>query len=153
MQRSQLWVNRAVLTVCRSLPVYPGKQVDSAAHDLIALACRCFEPRSVYLDHAPRIRSDSTRHPELAHNVRHRRSSYAKQLRKHLLRQWQEVAVNSIADVEEPPGQAGLDGVQRIAGRHMLELRQNRPGVGLDRLSDGGTAAEGRKKSCWRNLQ
>src|SRR4030088_1009869 len=48
------------------------------------------------------MRSDSTRHPELSHNMRHRRSSYAKQLRKHLLRQWQEVAVNSIVDVEQP---------------------------------------------------
>jgi hypothetical protein len=75
--------------------------------------------------------------------MRHRRSSYAKQLRKRLLRQRQEVAVDSIADVEQPPGQAGLDGVQRIAGRHMLDLRQQRPGVDLDRVSDGVTLAEG----------
>src|SRR3979409_1957417 len=104
MQRSQLWVNRAVLTVCRSLSVYPGKQIDSAAHALIALACRFFEPRSVYLDHAPLMRSDSTRHPELAHNMRHRRSSYAKQLRKRLLRQRQDVTINSIVDVGQTPG-------------------------------------------------
>src|SRR6267378_4891530 len=56
--------------------------IDSAAHDLIALACRCFEPRSVNLDQTPPIRSDSTQHPELAHNMRHSRSSYSKQLRK-----------------------------------------------------------------------
>src|ERR1700716_3001059 len=61
--------------------------IDSAAHDLIALACRCFEPRSVNLDQTPPIRSDSTRHPELAHNMRHRRSSYTKQLRKRLFGQ------------------------------------------------------------------
>src|SRR6266849_7782595 len=83
--------------------------IDSAAHDLIALACRSFKPRPVNLDQAPPIRSDSTRHPELAHNMRHGRSSYAKQLRKRLLRQRQEVAANSIVDVEQPPGQAGLD--------------------------------------------
>jgi hypothetical protein len=56
--------------------------------------------------------------------MRHSRSSYAKQLRKRLLRQRQEVTVNSIVDVEQPPGQAGLDRVQRIAGSHVLELRQ-----------------------------
>ncbi len=103
--------------------------IDSAAHDLVALACRCFEPRSVNLDQTPPISTDSTRHPELAHNMRHSRSSYSKQLRKRLLRQRQEVAANSIVDVEQPPGQAGLDRVQRIAGRHMLDLRQQRPTV------------------------
>jgi hypothetical protein len=60
--------------------------IDSAAHDLVALACRFFEPRSVNLDQTPPIRSDSTRHPELAHDMRHSRSSYAKQLRKRILR-------------------------------------------------------------------
>jgi hypothetical protein len=61
--------------------------IDSAAHDLVAFACRFFEPRSVNLDQTPPIRSDSTRHPELAHNIGHSRSSYSKQLRKRLLRQ------------------------------------------------------------------
>ena len=54
--------------------------------------------------------------------MRHRRSSYTKQLRKRLLRQRQDVTINSILDVEQPPGHAGLDGMQRIAGGHMLEL-------------------------------
>ena len=85
--------------------------IDSAAHDLVALACHCFEPRSVNLDQAPPIRSDSTRRPEPAHDMRHGRSSYSKQLRKRLLRQRQEVTANSIVDVEQPPGQAGLDRV------------------------------------------
>ena len=127
--------------------------IDSAAHDLVALACRCFEPRSVNLDQAAPIRSDRTRHPELAHYMRHRCSSYAKQLRKRLLRQRQEVTVNPIVDVEQPPGQAGLDRVQRIAGGHVLELCQQRPGVDLDRMSDGATLPEGRMKPYWRNLQ
>src|SRR6266849_5276542 len=60
--------------------------IDSTAHDLVALACRCFEPRSVNLDQAPPIRSDRTRRPELAHDMRHGRSTYSKQLRKRLLR-------------------------------------------------------------------
>src|SRR5258708_33475237 len=94
--------------------------IDSAAHDLVALACRCFEPRSVNLDQAPPIGSDSPRRPELAHNMRHRRSSYAKQLRKRLLRQWQEVSVNAGADVNEPTGPSGLDRGPRIAGGHVL---------------------------------
>src|ERR1700675_4432254 len=74
--------------------------IDSAAHDLVAFACRFFEPRSVNLDQTPSIRSDSTRHPELAHDLRHSRSSYSKQLRKRLLRQRQDVTINSIVDVE-----------------------------------------------------
>ncbi len=98
--------------------------IDSTAHDLVALARRCFEPRSVYLDQAPPIRSDSTRRPELAHDMRHGRPTHSKQLRKRLLRQRQEVTVNSIVDVEQPPGQARLDRVQRIAGGHVLGLRQ-----------------------------
>jgi len=32
---------------------------------------------------------------------------------------------------------AGLDRVQRIAGGHVLELREQRAGVDLDRMSDG----------------
>src|ERR1700704_5427179 len=127
--------------------------IDSAAHDLVALPCAFFEPRSVNLDQASPIRSDSTRGPELAYNMRHSRSSYTKQLRKRLLRQREEVTVNSIVDVEQPPGHAGLDRVQRIAGGHVLELRQQRPGMGLDHMSDGATAAEGRMESRWRNLQ
>ena len=96
--------------------------IDFAAHDLIAFACRFFEPRPVNLDQAPPIGSDSTRRPEFAHNQRHCRSSYPKQLRKRLLRQRYDIAVNSIVDVEQPPGHTGFDGVQRIAGGHMLEL-------------------------------
>src|ERR1700682_4424227 len=96
--------------------------IDSAAHDLVALACRFFEPWSVNLDQTPPISTDSTRHPELAHNMRHSRSSYSKQLRKRLLRQRYDATINSIVDVEQPPGHAGLDGMQRIAGGHMLEL-------------------------------
>src|SRR3981081_352589 len=92
--------------------------IDSTAHDLVALACRCFEPRPVNLDRAPPIRSDPTAPPELAHDMRHGRSTYSKQLRKRLLRQRQEVTANSIVDVEQPPGQAGLDPEQRIAGAH-----------------------------------
>src|SRR5260370_41419393 len=85
--------------------------IDSAAHDLVALACRGFEPRSVNLDQAPPIRSDSTRRPELVHDMRHGRSTYAKQLRKRVLRQRQEITIDSLMDVEQTPGQAGLDRV------------------------------------------
>jgi hypothetical protein len=126
--------------------------IDLAAHDVVALTCRFFELRSVNLDQGSPMRSDSTRRPQLAHNQRHSRSSYSKQLRKRLLRQRQEVAVDSIVDVEQPPRRAGLDRVQRVAGGHVLELRQQRPGVDLDRISDGVTLAEGRMKSRCRNL-
>jgi hypothetical protein len=56
--------------------------------------------------------------------MRHGRPTYSKQLRKRLLRQRYEVTVNSIVDVEQPLGRAGLDRAQRIAGGHVLELRQ-----------------------------
>src|ERR1700682_3082117 len=121
--------------------------VEFAAHNLVAFACCFFEPRSVNLDHAPPSRSDSTRRPELRHNQRHCRSSYPEQLRKRLLRQRYEVAINSIVDVEQPPGHARLDRVQRIAGGHMLKLHQQCPRVGLDRTFDGALLAEGCMKS------
>jgi hypothetical protein len=41
--------------------------------------------------------------------MRHGRPTYSKQLGKRFLRQRQEVTVNSIVEVEQPPGQAGLD--------------------------------------------
>ena len=121
--------------------------IEVAAHYLVAFACRFFEPWSVNLDQTPPIRSDGTGRPELLDNQRHCRSSYPKQLRKRLLRQRYEVAVNSIVNMEQPPGHAGFDGVQRIAGGHMLELHQHCPRVGLDRMSDGVTLAEGCMKS------
>jgi len=108
--------------------------IEVAAHYLVAFACRFFEPRPVNLDQAPPSRSDSPGRPELLDNQRHSRSSYPEQLRKRLLRQRYDVAVNSIVDVEQPPGHAGLDGVERIAGGHVLELHQHCLRVGLNRV-------------------
>src|ERR1700758_3802266 len=73
---------------------------DSAAHGLITIACRCFEPRSVNLNQPPPMGSDGARHLKLVHDLRHGRSSYSEQLRKFLLRQRQDVTTNSIVDVE-----------------------------------------------------
>jgi hypothetical protein len=101
-----------------------NNMIDSTAHDIVALACRGFEPRSVDLDQAPPIGPDSPQRPQLVHDMCHGRSTYAKQLRKRLLRQRQEITVDAIVDVEQPPSQAGLHRVQRIAGGDMLELRQ-----------------------------
>jgi hypothetical protein len=58
--------------------------LEFAAHNLIAFACRFFEPRPVNLDQAPPSRSDGTRRPEFAHDQRHRRSSYPEQFRERL---------------------------------------------------------------------
>jgi hypothetical protein len=74
--------------------------------------------------------SDGARHLKLVYDLRHGRSSYSEQLRKFLLRQRQDVTINwinSIVDVEQPPRQASVDRVQRIAGGHVLELRQQDP--------------------------
>jgi hypothetical protein len=87
------------------------------------------------------------------HDQRHGRSSYSEQLRKFLLRQRQDVSAHSIVDVEKPSRQTGVDRVQRIAGGHVLELRQEDRGMGLDRILDRVTVADGRMKSCRRNLQ
>jgi len=95
---------------------------------------RSFEPRPVYLDRAPSIGSDCTRRAELAGNLRHRRSSHAKQFRKRLLRQRQDVTVSPIMDLQQPTRQADFDRVQRVAGCNMLELGQQRPGEGFEPL-------------------
>jgi len=127
--------------------------IDSTAHDLVALACRCFEPRSVNLDQAPPIRSDRTRRPELAHDMASRSFDVLQATPKAPLAS----AAGSHRQLDRgcgaTTGQAGLDRVQRIAGGHVLELREQRAGVDLDRMSDGATAVEGRMKPCWRNLQ
>ena len=73
--------------------------VDSSAHDLVTLACRGFELRPVDLDQAPLIGSDRTRRPQLVHDMRHGRSTYAEQLRKRLWRQWQRITVDTDVDV------------------------------------------------------
>ena len=97
--------------------------LDPAAHELVALACRRFEPRPVNLDQTPPIGSDRARRAELANDMRHRRSPHAEEFRERLLGQRQDVTVNPIVDVQQPPRQTRLDRVQRIAGRNVLELQ------------------------------
>lgn len=136
------------LTVDARLRCFLRKNpIEFAAHDLGAFACRFFEPGPVDLDQASPVRSDSTRRPELAYNQRHCRSPYPEQLRKRLLRQRNDVAINSIVDVEQPSGHACINRVQRIAGGQVLELHQQRRRVGLDRMPDGSTMGEGCMKS------
>jgi hypothetical protein len=56
-------------------------------------------------------------------------------------------------NVKQPAGEAGLYGVQCIAGRDVQELRHHRPGDDLNRACEGGTAFERRLKSRGRDLQ
>ena len=73
--------------------------IDSAAHELVALAGRRFEPRPINLDRAPPVESDRARRAELANDMRHRRSPNAEEFRERLLRQRQHVTINPIVDV------------------------------------------------------
>jgi hypothetical protein len=59
---------RAPVQSEREASLFPVEKSDlySAAHDLVAFACRFFDSRSFNLDQTPPIRSDSTWHPELA---------------------------------------------------------------------------------------
>ena len=50
--------------------------------------------------------------------------------------------VDTVAKLEQPASHAGLDRVQRIAGRAELELYQHRPDVILDRVPDRGAPVE-----------
>jgi hypothetical protein len=84
---------------------------DPAAHELVALACRCFEPRPVDLNQGPPIESDRTRRAELANGMRHRRPPNAKKFRERLLRQRQDVPVNPIVDLQQPSRQTCFDRV------------------------------------------
>ena len=127
--------------------------IDPAAHELVALACRRFEPRPVNLDRTPSIGSDRARSAKLGNDMRHRRPPHAEEFRKRLLGQRQHVTISPIVDVQQPPRQTRLDRVQRIAGRDVLELRHQCPGESLNRSVQGAAAAERRLKSCWRNLQ
>src|SRR3954447_22638709 len=84
-------------------------EIDPAAHELIALACRRFEPWPVNLDRAPPIGPDSTRRAQLGYDMRHRRTAYAEQFRKRLLRHRQDLAVDPVVDLQQPTRQAGLN--------------------------------------------
>ena len=63
--------------------------------------------------------------------MRHRRSPNAEEFRERVLGQRQHVTINPIVDVQQPPRQARLDRVQRVAGRNVLELHQQCPRLSL----------------------
>ena len=84
---------------------------EPAAHELVALACGCFEPRPVDLNQGSSVGSDRTRCAELANGMRHRRPPNAKKLRERLLRQRQDVPVNPIVDLQQPSRQTCFDRV------------------------------------------
>ena len=117
--------------------------IDPAAHELVALACRRFEPSSISADWI-----GLRRRAQLGNDLRHRRPPHAEKFRKRLLGQRQDVPVNPIVDLQQPPRQAGLDRVQRIAGRDVLPLCHQGPGVGLNRAVQGTAAAERRLVSA-----
>lgn len=84
---------------------------DPAAHELVALARRCFEPRPVDLNQRSPIESDRTRPAELANGMRHRRPPNAEKFRERLLGQRQDIPVNPIVDLQQPSRQTCFDRV------------------------------------------
>ena len=142
-------MHRRGVTARRHL-LLQNNTVDPAAHEPVALACRSLESRPVDLDQASPIGSDRARRAEFAGNLRHRCSPHAKKFRERLLRQGQDVTVNPIVDVQQPPCQACLDRVQCIAGRNVLELGEQRPEVGLNRVFQGAAMAKRRDKRPFR---
>jgi len=77
----------------------------------------------------------------------------AEQFGQCLLRQRQDItAIRPIVNVKEPAGKARFDGMQRVAGRDVLDLREYRPGENLDHRCDGRTVFERRLKLCGRDL-
>jgi len=65
----------------------------------------------------------------------------AQQLRQCFLRQREQInSIRTIVDVKKPARQAGFDGMQCIAGRRVLELRQQRHREDLHHGCDCGAA-------------
>jgi hypothetical protein len=58
------------------------------------------EPQSVDLDSASLIRPDRPTRAQIAHQERHRRSSYTEYLRKRLLGEREYVVVDAVAKLE-----------------------------------------------------
>src|SRR5437899_12408167 len=83
--------------------------IDPAAHELVALACRRFEPWPVNLDRAPPVGPDSTRRAQLGYDMRHRRPAYAEPFRKRLLPPRQDLAVDPVVALPQPTRQASLN--------------------------------------------
>ena len=127
--------------------------IDPAAHELIAFACRRFEPRPVNLDRTAGIGPDCAEIAKPGNDLRHRRPPHAEKFRKRLLGQRQNLSVSPIMHVQQPPRQTRLDRVQRIAGRDVLELRHQCPGVGFNRSLQGDAAFKRRLKLRRRDLQ
>jgi hypothetical protein len=125
--------------------------IDFETHDAVAFARYRREPRSVDLDPASLLRPDRSARAQIAHQERHRRSSHAEYLRQRLLGEREDVVVEAVAKLEQPASHAGLDRVQRIAGRAELELYQHRTGVLLDGVPDRRAAVEGGVKSRCRD--
>ena len=128
--------------------------IDSVAHELVALACRRFEPRPVNLDRAPPIGPDRTRRAELA--IRHASPSFAAR------QAIPKASPASAAGRHRRPdrGRAATTApggpsteCSALQAATCWNCSQQRPGEGLNRSPQGAAAAERRLKSRRRNLQ
>jgi hypothetical protein len=86
--------------------------IDSAAHDLVALACHGFEPRPIDLKLATSIGFQRSWRPHCAHDMRDGGAADAQQFRQRFLGQREEIAaICPIVNVKQPARQAGFDGM------------------------------------------
>ena len=92
----------------------------------VALACHTFESFAVNnYDPAPTISNDA-RVFELVGHQSNRRPLYSQHLREEFLGQRKDVGIDPIPGLEQPTGQPGFHGVEGVARRRLLNLREKR---------------------------
>jgi hypothetical protein len=89
----------------------------------IALASRFLQSRPVEHNDSAATVSDQARLLQLAGDQSDGRSSHRQHLGHEILRQGKLGIACPIQGLQQPPGQAGLQRMERIAGRSLLDLR------------------------------
>jgi hypothetical protein len=102
-----------------------------------------FELQAIYLYVASSIAADRAGALELVYNLRDRRSPHAKQFRKDILCYWQQVALDVVVQMQEPPSYAPVHRMERITGGGLLQLCYQCASEDLDHSSTCCAATKG----------
>ena len=113
------------LSRCRPLPRSPGgsqDKLDVPAHGAIAFAGQRLEPGAINQLDPAAPGPDQARVLQGMRGKGDRGSAHPEHHRYDLLGQRQGIAVMAIAGVQQPAGEAGLDGVHGVAGGRLLQV-------------------------------
>src|SRR5205823_12113430 len=114
--------------------------VDVIADDVVALARLFSQSRAVENLDAAVMRADQPGRAQPADHLGDRRSLYAEHLAEKLLRERNDVALDLVAGLQQPPRDPRGDVVQTVAGRRLLHLGHDYFRVSVDHRPDSRPA-------------